>query len=154
MNEISVKRLLVAGIVTFVVWIATEIVVEQVVGRLLFGSLIDNLWAGATDVRRWGAFNHVLNILLALLSSTLLIWLYAALRPMYGVGTRTALIASALCVVWGLVLDINGINLGLFPLKAGLVEAAFEAVECPIALVVGARAYEGLGRGSLDSVVE
>ena len=44
MNEIRVKRLLLAGVTMFVVWIAVEILVEQVLLRLVFGSLVDEQW--------------------------------------------------------------------------------------------------------------
>jgi hypothetical protein len=40
-------------------------------------------------------------------------------------------------------LFINFINLGLLPMKAGLIEAVFEAIEFPIAMMAGAAIYEG-----------
>lgn len=146
MNEIRVKRMLLAGLAMFLVWIVAEIIVEQMIGRLLFGNLIDDRWLQtATNLGEWTASNHLVNLFIALLNSTLLIWLYASLRPMYGVGTKTALITSALGVVLGFSLFINMINLGLLPLQFGLMEAVFEAVEFPIAMLAGAAVYEGAG---------
>ena len=146
MNEIRVKRMLLAGLATFLVWLVAEIVVEQVIGRILFGNLIDDRWLEMTNnLREWTALNHLVNIFIALLNSTLLIWLYASLRPMYGVGTKTALITSALGVVLGLSLTINVINLGLLPLRFGLLEALFVTIEFPIAMLAGAAVYEGAG---------
>jgi hypothetical protein len=150
MNEIRVKRLLLAGLTTFVVWVIAEILLEQVIGRIVFGSLIQDQWLQATSVSDWGPLNHGLNILIALLNATILIWLYASLRPMYGVGTKTALITCALGVTWGFSMAVNGINLGLFPLQAGLTEAVFELIEYPIAMLAGASVYEGGGDGSLE----
>jgi hypothetical protein len=143
MNEIKVKRLLLAGLTMFLVWVVAEILLEQMIGRLLFGTVIQERLLQTTNVSDWSGFNHLVNILVALLNSTLLIWLYAALRPMYGVGAKTALITSALCVVLGLSLAINLINLGLLPLQVGAVEAAFVAIEFPIAMLAGASVYEG-----------
>jgi hypothetical protein len=40
----------------------------------------------------------------------------------------------------------NLINLGLFPLKLGLLEASFEAIELTISLIAGAAVYEGEAR--------
>lgn len=146
MNEIRVKRMLLAGLAMFLVWIVAEIIVEQMIGRLLFGNLIDDRWLQtATNLGEWTASNHLVNLFIALLNSTLLIWLYASLRPMYGVGTKTALITSALGVVLGFSLFINMINLGLLPLQFGLMEAVFEAVEFPVAMLAGAAVYEGAG---------
>ena len=143
MNEIRVKRMLLAGVAMFVMWVAVEILVEGVIADLLFGQSSQEMWVEVIEFREWSATNFWVNNFIALLNCTILIWLYASLRPMYGVGTRTALITSAFGVVLGFSLFINLINLGLFPLKLGLIEAVFEAIEFPIAMVVGAGIYEG-----------
>ena len=146
MNEIRVKQMLLGGLSMFFVWIVAELLVEQVIGRLLFGNLIDERWLElTTSLREWTGVNHLVNISIALLNSTVLIWLYASLRPMYGVGVKTALITSALGIVMGMSLAINAINLGLLPMRFGLMEAIFEAVEFPIAMLAGAAVYEGAG---------
>ena len=144
MNKIRISRLLLAGFVTFIVWIATELLVEQVIGRVIFGTRIQELWLHITNFRHWGVSNKALNILIALIKCVVLIWLYASLRPMYGVGTKTALITSAFGIILGASLTINGINLGLFPAKVGLVELVYEAIEFPIAMIAGAFTYEGI----------
>ena len=36
MNEIRVKRMLLAGLAMLVVWVAVEVLVEQVIARILF----------------------------------------------------------------------------------------------------------------------
>ena len=150
MNEIRVKRMLLAGLAMFLVWLVAEIIVEQVIGRILFGSLIDERWLQTSmNLSDWNALNHLVNIFIALLNSTLLIWLYASLRPMYGVGTKTALITCALGIALGWSMTINAINLGLLPLEFGLMEAIFAAVEFPIAILAGAAVYEGWGNQPL-----
>ena len=143
MNKIRVKRMLLAGMVTFLVWIAAEILVEQVIGRILFGNLIQEQWLRTTTIHDWGVLNNVINLLIALLNTTLLIWLYASLRPMFGVGTRTALITSAFGIIWGFSMTVNGINLGWFPLHIGLIECVYQTIEFPIAMFAGALVYEG-----------
>jgi hypothetical protein len=145
MNEIRVKRMILGGLATLVVWIAVAILVEQVVGRMIFGDRIQELWLEATHLGQWDAQNETLNIVIAVLNSTLLIWLYASLRPMYGVGAKTALITSAFGFAWAFSMIANGINLGLFPAQAGLVEAAYEAIEFPVSILAGAAVYEGSG---------
>jgi hypothetical protein len=143
MNEIRVGRLLLAGLATFVAWIIVEILVEQVIGRFVFGPEIQEMWLEASQIGAWTGLNHGVNLFIALLNSTLLIWLYASLRPMYGVGTRTALITSAVGIVWAFSLIANCVNLGLFPSQPGLVEALYLAIEFPIATMAGAEVYEG-----------
>ncbi|UCH59258.1 MAG: hypothetical protein JSV61_13695 [Anaerolineales bacterium] len=142
MNKIKINRLILAGLATLLMFIAVEIFVEQLVGRSIFGGMYDQ-WYITTNVVHWKAANYILNIALALLNSTLLIWLYASLRPMFGVGYKTALIASGISVVLGFSMTINGINLGLFPARLGMVEWVYEVIELPLAMIVGALVYEG-----------
>lgn len=143
MNEIRVKRMLLAGLAMFVMWIVVELLVEQVIGRVIFGNLIQEGWLQTTNIGDWNAQGHIVNIAFGLLNCTLLIWLYASLRPMYGVGTKTALITSAFGFVFVVSLLMNLVNLGILPRHLGLVEAVYLAIEFPIAMLVGASAYEG-----------
>ena len=143
MNEIRVKRMLLAGLVMLIVWVVVEVLVEHVIARILFGQSSAEMWLQAIDLRDSSALNFWVNTFIALLNCTLLIWLYASVRPMYGVGTRTALITSAFGVILGFSLFINFINLGLLPLKLALLEAVFEAIELIIAMIAGAAVYEG-----------
>lgn len=142
MNEINIKRMLLAGLAMFVVWVLVEILVEHVLASILFGQAPQEMWRQVIEPNDWDASNFWINILVALVNCTLMIWIYASLRPMYGVGTKTALITSAFFVVWVFSLFINLTNLGLFPLELGLLEATFEAVELPIVMLAGAAIYE------------
>lgn len=144
MNRIRLNRMLLAGLVTFFVWIVVELIVEQVIGRMVFGNLVQVEWLYSTNVRNWDIGNHILNISIALMNCTVLMWLYASLRPMFGVGTKTALITSAFGIILGLSMTVNGINLGLFPARLGLIEIVYEAIEFPLAMIAGALVYEGV----------
>lgn len=143
MNEIRIKRMLLGALAMLIVWAAVELLVEHFVAKLLFGQTSVEIWRETIDVSTWSASNIVVNNAIAVLNCTVLIWLYASLRPMYGVGTKTALITAAFGVFWGLSLFANLINLGLVPARVGLIEAAFEAIEFPIAMIAGAGVYEG-----------
>ena len=143
MNEIRVKRMLLAGLAMFVMWVAVGILLEHVLSQILFGTTTSAMWAQVVDVSAWSGLNEGVNIFIALLNCTILIWLYASLRPMYGVGTKTALITSAFVIAWILSMFINITNLGLIPLELAAMEAAFEVIETPIVMIVGAGIYEG-----------
>jgi hypothetical protein len=143
MNEIRVKRMLLAGLIVLIVWSVVEFLVEHVIAQLVFGQTSGEMWLQAIDLKFSSALNFWVNQIVALFNCTLLMWLYASLRPMYGVGTRTALITSAFGVILTFSLFINFSNLGLFPLKLGLLEAVFEAIELIVSMIAGAAVYEG-----------
>ena len=146
MNEINVKRLLIAGLAMLIMWIAVailvQIVFEQLVAPVFFGQTAEEMWLEFIEPRDRSALNYWLDLLTALANCTLLIWLYASLRPMYGVGTKTALITSAFGIILGFSVSTNLINNGLIPLKLGLIETVCEAIEFPIAMLAGAAVYE------------
>ena len=143
MNRIKVNRVVLAGIVTLLVFILLEIIVEYVIGRALFGSMIDEWYLEAFSISKWSVANHVLNLFIAWVTCATLAWLYAALRPMFGVGTKTALIASAFTLFFFATFSFNFVNLGIIPLKIVLIDLGYNLIELPIAITVGARIYEG-----------
>jgi hypothetical protein len=143
MNEIRVNRMLLGGGATFLMWIALEFLLEGVGGRLVLGNLAEERWLEVGQLRDWDNLNATVSAGLALLNSTVLIWLYASLRPMYGVGYKTALITSGFLVVFGWSLVVNAINLGVLPTQAAVIEGIFETIEAPLAILVGAAVYEG-----------
>ena len=146
MNEIRVKRMLLAGLAMFLMWAAVEFLVELVIAPILFGQTSLEMWRPAIDMSTWSTSNTLVNNAIGLLNCTILIWLYASLRPMYGVGTKTALITSAFGIFLVLSMFINFTNLGLIPARIGLIEAVFVTIEFPIAMIVGAGVYEGAVR--------
>lgn len=71
------------------------------------------------------------------------VWLYAAIRPRFGAGPKTA--AWAGVFVWFLVGFLQAlwqVPMGLFPSNLTLITTAAALVFCPVAVVVGAWAYQ------------
>jgi hypothetical protein len=141
MNKIKVGRLLLAGFATLIVFILLEVIVEGFFFNALFS--VGKWGLPQYSPPRWGIANQVLNISLALLNSIMMIWLYAALRPMFGVGPKTALIASGFAFAFIFSLGINFANLGFYPIQPALIELFAELIELPLALLAGAYVYEG-----------
>ncbi len=142
MNRIRVKRLILSGLITFFVFIAIEYLLERIIGNYLFGGGIDS-WMYSLDVPNWNLTNNTINILIAIVNVIVVMWLYAALRPMFGVGTKTALITSGFMLVFVSSFTLNQVNLGLIPFQVAIVQLFYQYIELPIALVAGAQFYEG-----------
>lgn len=71
------------------------------------------------------------------------IWLYAAIRPRYGAGAKTAIIAGL--AVWIMVYFYNsvvGSTMGLFPVNVYLIGGAWELAATVIASLVGCALYK------------
>ena len=139
-----------AGLAMLVAWIFIEGILEHFVAQIVMGQTTAQMWLQAIDLPELRGANYGVNFLIALVNSTLMIWLYASLRPMYGVGVKTALITSAFAVIVTFSLFFNWSNLGILPVRPALIEAVFEAIEFPLAMLVGAAVYEG----GLDDIQE
>jgi hypothetical protein len=141
MNDIQGRRLVVAGFLTLLSFLVVEWLVEKVIGRALVGDYLE-AWHQTLAIPEWSLSNTLLNLAIALVNSIILMWLYAALRPMFGVGIKTALITSFFVFVFMAVFAVNMINLGVFPWGIGLLETVYLMVELPVAVIAGARYYE------------
>ena len=132
---------MVSGVIAFLVFIAAELVIEQLFGRRMFAGITE-LWVNASAIQDWTAANYILNLLIVLATGVMIMWLYAALRPMFGVGTKTALITSMFVLTFVSAYAFNETNLGLFPLQITLIQLFYWVVELPVAVVAGAYYYE------------
>ena len=141
MNEIKVWRLLISGLITLLVFVVIELIVENVIGNVFFGGVYD-AWYGKLILPNWTAANYVLNILIGLVNSIMMMWLYAALRPMFGVGVRTALITSVFAFTFISFYGVNLANLGIIPIRIVAIELVYLGLELPLALIAGAQFYE------------
>jgi len=71
-----------------------------------------------------------------------LVWLYAAIRPRFGAGVKTAVIAGlALWFFIGLMSAIGEAPMGLFPQRLYTMGAVVALIKIPLASVVGAYVY-------------
>ena len=76
------------------------------------------------------------------LSGIALVWLYAAIRPRYGAGPRTAVCAGA--AIWFLsyaLPSVGQIALDLWPLRAMAIALAWGVAEMIVAGLVGGWLY-------------
>ena len=150
MNRIRINRLLIAGLATFITFIAIELLWEGLLGSLVLGDALEILQS-YPNLSHWTFLNHAFNLAVALGNCFMLIWLYASLRPMFGVGPRTALIASSFMFVFIFAFGLNYTNLGLFPLRLTLLDSLNLLIELPLALIAGAHVYES-GRWATSEV--
>jgi len=71
-----------------------------------------------------------------------LIWLYAAIRPRFGAGPRTAVLAGfAIWVLYGLLHAMGEAPMGLFPQRLYVIGCIVGLVEYVLAAVIGAKYY-------------
>jgi hypothetical protein len=142
MGKINYLRVLIGGVTAAAVFIVTEFFIEGLAG-ILWGinetSLLQEYFPQSLQ---GGLRLQFLNLLNLLMVCMLLIWLYAALRPRFAAGPKTALICAFIFWFTELLLIMNLVNMNIFPWKSGLISLIFNAIELPVAALAGASIYQ------------
>ncbi len=121
MRSINMGRVVVGGLVAGLLINVSEFVLNAVV-------LVNDMKAAMAALNRPPIDNSMIVwfVLLAFGIGIMSVWVYAAVRPRFGPGVRTAICASL--VVWGLAYlypNVSTIILGLFPTRLMII-----ATEC------------------------
>src|ERR1044072_5856008 len=134
-GRINLRKLLLGGLIA-----GTVISVGDVV---LFGSIVKAPMAVAMQrlppmTSAWRAAEVPWFILLDVVAGIFLIWLYAAIRPRFGAGVRTAVIAGL--AGWfspGLLCTVIRLRNGTRPRGSGIITIPFVLIEYVLAAVMG-----------------
>ena len=136
MRRINGKRIVLGGIVA---------AVTVNVGEGLLGLLLKRDYEAAIralGIRMEPDLATLLPIAWSFVVGILAIWLYAAIRPRYGPGPRTAVRAGlALWVFSTVTFSVAMASLRIFPARLMAMATAWSLVEIIVAVVVGASLY-------------
>lgn len=134
MKRINWSRVLVCGLLAGIVWIVLGSVVTALLGRE-FAALPNNRLGAPTP-----GFVMV-NVALDLLEGISILWLYAAIRPRFGPGVKTALIVA---FAWWFIVslgDATWCSFGFFPPRTVIPLMVGTLPALTLATVAGARFY-------------
>jgi hypothetical protein len=137
MSGINTTRVLIGGLAAGVVLDVGESLLNTVV----LGSQMTETMAKMNLAPPGGSAIGVF-ILLGFALGIATVWLYAAIRPRFGAGMKTALIAGA--VVWFMAYLYGGVGLavmGIFPTGMMAFGLVWGLVEVMVAAVVGGMLY-------------
>lgn len=145
MGRINGKRVVLGGI------LATLIVN---VGEGLLGLLLKRDYEAALralGIRMEPDLATLLPIAWSFVVGILAIWLYAAIRPRYGPGPRTAVRAGlALWAFSTVTFSVAMASLRIFPARLMAIAAAWSLPEVVVAVVAGAAIYREDSRGEVS----
>ena|SRR5579864_1085441 len=139
MERINIVRVLLGGIVAGIV--------GNILGYLVDGVILAPQWNAA--LKALGKTDFTVNQIIAfniigLAYGVFAVWLYAAIRPRYGAGPKTALCAGLAVWVAGVLLpnaSMMGIT-GLFPSDLTTMTTLAGIVEWAAAILAGAAIYK------------
>jgi len=138
MGNINITRVLLGGLLAGLVICFGEFILGWVILGGQWAEVMKEAGMGELGGGQEASF-----LIVAILYGIALIWIYAAIRPRFGPGPKTAVVAGlTLWVVAWLLVCTYVIVIGVFP--AGLLIAAivWGLFELPVAAVAGAWLYQ------------
>jgi hypothetical protein len=141
-QEVAVARINTRGVVVgglvagLIINVSEYILNEPVLGARMTAELT------AHNLPPVGGNAIAVFVILGFVLGLVLVWLYAAIRPRFGAGPKTAAIAGEL--VWFLDYFCGSVvlgALGLFPTQLTFIALVWGLVELIVAALVGGRLY-------------
>ena len=139
MGKTNWKRVFLGGLLAGAVII--------VLGFATYAIYLEKLWTPAMEAlglsTQMSVGLYILAVVMSLIVGILAIWLYSAIRPRYGAGVKTALIAGiAFWVLSGLLTYISYGAMGMFPTNVLVIDGLTGLVILVVATLVGAWVYK------------
>jgi len=137
MGKINLQKVIVGGLIAGLVLNVFDFLVYGVwlKNDMNAAMVALNRPAMSTNMILWFVF-------LDFLYGIWLVWLYAAIRPRFGAGPRTAVIAGvAMWVLFSLLHTLSEAPMGLFPQRLMVITTVTSLIAWPIAAAAGAKFY-------------
>ena len=151
MEKINLSRVIIGGLIAGLVMNVSEFLLNAVVLAKQVEAAMQALNRPPADGAAIGKL-----VVLTFAVGIAAVWFYAAIRPRFGAGPKTAVIAGL--GVWAMVYlysAVVGSVLGLFPANLYLIGAVWELFATVIATVAGAAVYkEGESHETVRSLKE
>jgi len=138
MGKLNWPRIILGGVVAGIICFIGDGVVHGVLLKERWASIMASMGRKVTEEPSHMVYYAAYDLAKALVG----VWLYAAIRPRYGAGPRTAVIAAV--ATWALVIPIALLGLipsGFFGRKFALLWSIDGLVVMVIAIVIGAWLY-------------
>jgi|SRR5215469_1780742 len=138
MGKINLGRVILGGIVAGIIIDIIEYVLNAIVLADRWNAII-----AAHNLPQFTTNAIIVFNIIGLVTGIAAVWTYAAIRPRFGEGPSTAVIAALLIwIVSYLLPDAGNVVIGLFPMSLTLVLVCVGLVEIVIATLAGAFIYK------------
>lgn len=140
MGKVNMSRVILGGLVAGLVINIVEYLLHGVILAEQWKSVMGSLNRPATDPSGSQITSF---LILGFVIGMFMVWLYAAIRPRYGAGPRTAVTAGVAVWIVGYLLAMVGpVVQGIYPGDLVIKAVAVGFVEAILAAVAGAAVYK------------
>ena len=137
MSGINVSRWLMGGIVAgIVIWLFEGL------ASLLYMSDMETILERYGLEMQMTASTWILTVVLSLITGLILVFFYAAVRPRFGPGPKTAVIVAVVLWTGGTLVSLVGYHMvGLYPVTMLALWGLVGLIEMIVAGLIGCRIY-------------
>ena len=138
MEKINIKMVLLGGLVAGLVLNIGEFILN---GLVIHDAWME--WTKSMNLPEMGGNEITFYVIWSFITGIVLVWLYAAIRPRFGAGVRTAVIAGLFIWFSMWVLGFGSLIIqGLYPNDLIITSIVWGLFEVPLAAVAGAYFYK------------
>lgn len=137
---VNTKKVLLGGIAAGVVLNAIDFVVNTYILGAQMKAATDAFKPGLSEQMMTGSA-IASYVIMDFVLGVVLIWTYAAIRPRYGPGLRTATYAAVLFWILGAIFNVGYLHMGMMSTGLWLTFALTELVSLFLAAWAGAKLY-------------
>ncbi len=139
MGKINLQRVILGGLLAGVVLNVVDYILYGVVLAADFNAAMQALGKQTMNTPGMIAWFVFLDFIYGIV----LLWLYAAIRPRFGPGPKTAVCAGlAMWVLIALLHTMGEAPMGLLPQRLYVIGTVVALVEYPLAAAIGAKFYQ------------
>jgi hypothetical protein len=139
MGKTNWMRVLLGGLLAGVAMVILAFTTMEIYLSKLWYSALEALGHPVQDTIGFITFGIVFNLVIGILA----VWLYSAIRPRYGAGSKTAVIAAlAVWILSGLSFAAISASFGLFPTNLLVIDELTDLAIKVVATLAGAWVYK------------
>ena len=134
------KKVLLGGFAAGIVLIVINVLAQLLLGNRIVQDM--NAWIPASAERvTMSSFTLAVGIILKFAIGILLVWLYAAIRPRFGPGLRTASYSAFFVWILGAIFFSDYLMIGMMSVTTCIIIEVIQLLSFLIAAGTGARIY-------------
>ncbi len=138
--KMNVGKIIAGGLLAGIILIVINVLAQLVLAERVWNEM--NAWVPGSSARLpSGSAAVATGVVLKLVIGVLLVWLYAAIRPRFGPGARTATYAAIVVWILGGILFSDFVLTGMISGTTYVLLEGFQLAGLLLASVVGARMY-------------
>jgi len=138
MDKINIKMVFLGGLLAGLVLNIGEFILND---PILGAAWME--WTKSMNLPEMGGEVIIFYVVWSFLVGIALVWLYAAIRPRFGPGVRTAIFAGLFIWITMWVLGFGSLMIqGIFPTDLIVISIVWGLFEVPLASVAGAYLYK------------